>query len=100
MKRFKYISIFTPILMGLLFSTCLYSQNYYVSDSQGLDTNNGAFESPFKTINKAISMVNPGGTIYVMDGVYRNQNYGTVDVSSKTNMNNPHVATRDERKHK
>lgn len=91
--RSKFDRICKSIFIGFFFSGWMYSQNYYVSDSQGFDTNNGAFESPFKTINKAISMVNPGGTIYVMEGVYRNQNYGTVDVSSKTNMSNPHVAT-------
>ena len=28
-----------------------------------------------------------------MDGVYQNNNYGTVDPSTNTNMNNPHVVT-------
>ena len=47
--------------------------------------------TPFKTINKGISMVNAGGTVYVMDGIYQNENYGAVDISTNTNMNNPHV---------
>jgi hypothetical protein len=52
------------------------AQDFYVSDSNGSDNNSGTIESPFKTINKGISMVSAGGTVYVMDGVYQNANYG------------------------
>ena len=38
-------------------------------------------------------MVNAGGTVYVMNGVYQNANYGNVDPSTSTNMNNQHVVT-------
>tara|TARA_Y100000991_G_scaffold49733_1_gene35920 strand:- start:10513 stop:12750 length:2238 start_codon:yes stop_codon:yes gene_type:complete len=69
------------------------AQDFYVSDSNGSDNNSGTIESPFKTINKGISMVNAGGTVYVMEGVYQNENYGTVDPSTNTNMNNQHVVT-------
>lgn len=71
----------------------LCAQDYYVSDSNGSDNNSGTIDSPFKTINKGISMVNAGGTVYVMDGVYQNANYGNVDPSTSTNMNNQHVVT-------
>ncbi len=71
----------------------LWAQDYYVSDSNGSDNNLGTIDSPFKTINKGISMVNAGGTVYVMDGVYQNANYGNVDPSTSTNMNNQHVVT-------
>ncbi len=71
----------------------LWAQDYYVSDSNGSDNNSGTIDSPFKTINKGISMVNAGGTVYVMDGVYQNANYGNVDPSTSTNMNNQHVVT-------
>ena len=71
----------------------LCAQDYYVSDSNGSDNNSGTIESPFKTINKGIAMVNAGGTVYVMDGVYQNANYGNVDPSTGTNMNNQHVVT-------
>jgi len=78
----------------VFFSSVLFSQNYYVSSVIGADTNDGLSEStPFQTINKGISMVNEGGTVFVMNGIYQNTGYGTVDVSTKTNMNNPHVAT-------
>jgi hypothetical protein len=69
------------------------AQDFYVSDSNGSDNNSGTIESPFKTINKGISMVSAGGTVYVMDGVYQNANYGSVDPSTNTNMNNQHVVT-------
>ena len=69
------------------------AQDFYVSNSNGSDNNSGTVESPFKTINKGISMVSAGGTVYVMEGVYQNENYGTVDPSTNTNMNNQHVVT-------
>ena len=69
------------------------AQDFYVSDSNGSDNNSGTLEAPFKTINKGISMVSAGGTVYVMDGIYQNENYGNVDPSTNTNMNNQHVAT-------
>ena len=75
----------------ILSSVFVFSQDYYVSNSLGSDTNSGSLSSPFKTINKGVSMVNAGGTVYVMDGIYQNENYGAVDISTNTNMNNPHV---------
>ena len=39
--------------------------------------------------------VEAGGTVYVMEGTYRNQNYGTVNPSANTNMSNPHVVTNN-----
>jgi len=84
---FKY-----PFLL-LLFSSIAFGQDYYVSDSNGLDTNNGSESFPFKTINRAISSVSAGGTIFVMEGTYNNNNYGLVDVENSLNMSNPHVVT-------
>ena len=70
-------------------------QNYYVSSSLGDNNNAGTSEnSPFQTINRAFDNVEPGDTIYVMDGTYTNPDYGTAnphssDGSQSTNMNNP-----------
>ena len=69
------------------------AQDFYISDSNGSDNNSGTLEAPFKTINKGISMVSAGGTVYVMDGIYQNENYGNVDPSTNTNMDNQHVVT-------
>ena len=78
----------------LVFAKNINSQtNYYVSSS-GSDSNNGLSEtSPFLTINKGVSEVTAGGTVFVMNGTYQNSGFGTVDVSTNTNMNNPHVVT-------
>ena len=57
-----FISVFTSTQL-------LIAQDFYVSDSNGLDNNSGTLEAPFKTINKGISMVSAGGTVYVMDGI-------------------------------
>ncbi|MBU5348316.1 Ig-like domain-containing protein [Paenibacillus lautus] len=44
--------------------------NYFVSP-HGLDTNDGLTSStPFKTINKAASVTNPGDTVHIMPGTY------------------------------
>lgn len=77
----------------LLFSSFSFGQDFYVSNNLGQDNNSGSESAPFKTINRAISSVNPGGTIYVMQGIYRNNNFGSVNVSNYTNMSNPHVVT-------
>ena len=87
-------NFFNHIYLIVIFSsTFLHAQDYYVSNELGSDGNNGLETSPFQTINRAISEVEAGGTVYVMEGTYRNQNYGTVDVSNYINMNNPHVVT-------
>ena len=88
-KLLKYIKT----LFFLMFTGLIFSQNYYVSDNHGSDSNNGSETAPFKTINRAISFVNPGGTIFVMNGIYQNNGYGTVDTNTNTNMNNNHVVT-------
>ena len=81
------------LIVFYLITFGLNSQNFYVSDGTGSDTNDGSELSPFKTINKAILEVEAGGTIYVMNGTYRNSGYGSVNVSTSANMNNPHVVT-------
>ena len=81
------------LIVFYLISFGLTSQNFYVSDGIGSDANDGSELSPFKTINKAILEVEAGGTVYVMNGTYRNSGYGSVNVSTSANMNNPHVVT-------
>ncbi len=90
------MTIFKPYRFFIFFFLSIQlvlAQDFYVSDSNGSDNNSGTLEAPFKTINKGISMVSAGGTVYVMDGVYQNENYGNVDPSTNTNMNNQHVVT-------
>ena len=81
-------------IIAVLISCGVFSQSeYYVSESLGSDSNAGTESAPFQSINKGISMLNPGDTVYVMEGVYTNNNFGTVDPSTNTNMSSPHVAT-------
>ena len=86
-------------------------QEIYVSVNTGNDSGNGSEQSPYKTINRGIQDVVPGGTVYVMNGIYRNENASIPIVSfyedssqqdsannnyvysNGENLNNPHVVT-------
>ena len=89
----SYKVLWVCFVLMFISTQFIIAQDFYVSDSNGSDNNSGTLEAPFKTINKGISMVSAGGTVYVMDGVYQNENYGNVDPSTNTNMNNQHVVT-------
>ena len=75
----------------------LSAQDYYVSSENGSDSNTGlSEETAFASINRGIDAVSAGGTVYVMNGTYKNQNYGTAsahpsDGSLSVNMSNPTV---------
>ena len=76
----------------------LSAQDYYVSALMGNDSNNGSENAPFATINKGIAAVIAGGTVYVMNGEYKNQGYGTASAHPSNgelseNMSNPQVVT-------
>ena len=90
----------------------LSAQDYYVSSLLGNDSNDGTENAPFATINKGIAEVSAGGTVFVMEGEYRDESAGTpvvsfyedttglVDSAGNTyvyntgsNLNNPHVVT-------
>ena len=83
------------ILTFLTFLSNNSQENYYVSSLVGDNTNSGTSEnSPFQTIGRALNNIQPGGTIYVMDGLYNNEGFGTADPhlsdgSLSKNMNNP-----------
>ncbi len=48
--------------------------NYYVSVVDGIDTNDGkSITAPFKTIQKAADIIQPGETIFIRGGVYREE---------------------------
>ncbi|KNY27880.1 right-handed parallel beta-helix repeat-containing protein [Pseudobacteroides cellulosolvens] len=46
-----------------------YKKFYFVSP-KGSDSNNGSINSPFKTLQKAASVLNAGDTCYIREGVY------------------------------
>jgi parallel beta-helix repeat protein len=76
----------------------LSAQDYYVCALSGNDTNSGSEDAPFATINKGIAAVSAGGTVYVMNGEYKNQGYGTASAHPSNgelseNMSNPPAVT-------
>lgn len=67
------------VLQLVLFISCKSSspilgneQNriYFISPN-GSDDNDGSFETPFKTINKGLLLAEPGETVMVREGIYR-----------------------------
>lgn len=62
------------ILFLLTFSFCIVisGQNIYVA-TDGDDSNTGAEASPFKTFNKAVSVMSAGQTCIIKGGVYEEQ---------------------------
>ncbi|MHC1733952.1 MAG: right-handed parallel beta-helix repeat-containing protein [Bacteroidales bacterium] len=68
MKQLIYTCLATlAILTGTYFVAS--AQPYYVSTT-GSDSNTGTLANPFKTITKAVSVVQAGETIYVRGGIY------------------------------
>lgn len=96
-KKIARIKTYGLLLTATAFN--LFAQDYYVAPPPfGSDSNNGSVDAPFATINKGIAAVSAGGTVYVMNGTYTNQNYGTAfahssDGSLSVNMSNPPVVT-------
>jgi hypothetical protein len=65
MKQARNITALVIFLLSAVAS----GQTWYVS-ATGSDSNTGTLQSPFKTIEKAVSVVQPGQTIYVRGGTY------------------------------
>ncbi|OED30387.1 Ig-like domain-containing protein [Methanosphaera sp. WGK6] len=63
--------------------------NYYVSDSKGLDTNDGSSTTPFKTIEKAINSTTSNGVynIHIDEGVYKGIGNTNLTVSGNNHIN-------------
>jgi hypothetical protein len=61
------IHMFLMLSIFLIGEVC--ATTYYVSPN-GNDRNNGSANAPFKTIQKAANIVNPGDTVIVKDGIY------------------------------
>jgi hypothetical protein len=78
MKKLFLLSVFFPVFM--------FSQtNYYVAleTNGGNDSlNTGTINSPFKTINKALSFMNSGDTCFIRSGTYHQE----VIVNGKNNI--------------
>jgi len=61
---------FTTALTIILVACSTYATEYHVS-TRGLDDNTGSISKPFKTISEAAAIAQPGDTITVHEGVYR-----------------------------
>ena len=72
MKKYKYIvQVFTSLTLLSLFAMgdLAFCKEYYLG-SNGQDTNPGTIELPFKTIDKANSVVNAGDVVIFLAGEY------------------------------
>ncbi|OEK09374.1 hypothetical protein A8C32_11685 [Flavivirga aquatica] len=65
----KVTNYFIVFVFSLIFSQ-LNAKDYYVS-TNGKDSNNGSLRSPFKTIQKAADVMNPGDICHIFGGIYR-----------------------------
>jgi len=58
-------------ILCLSLTTISYASTYYISTT-GNDSNRGSKELPFKTLNKAWSVIGAGDTIFLRGGTYNN----------------------------
>ncbi len=67
----RFASIAFPVIAVLLATTgAAQAADRYVSGT-GLDSNNGNTEqTAYRTLNKAATVVNPGDTVWILDGTY------------------------------
>ena len=69
--NYKIVLVIVVVLVLLLLvNILLYAKEYYVAKN-GIDDNPGTFSSPWKTIAKANSQVQPGDIIYIRAGIYQ-----------------------------
>ncbi|WP_410767761.1 hypothetical protein [Fontibacillus sp. BL9] len=66
------------------------TRDYYVSP-QGKDTNPGTMEAPIASIQKAIELVKPGGTVFLLEGVY----HQTVSINKSGSSDQGYITLRN-----
>lgn len=66
------------------------TRDYYVSP-QGKDTNPGTMNAPFASIQKAIELVKPGGTVFLLEGVY----HQTVSINKSGSLDQGYITLRN-----
>jgi hypothetical protein len=67
--NFNLLKLVEIVALFLGVSVEAFAATYYVSPA-GSDSNSGTLTAPFRTIQKAASLVNAGDTVIVKDGVY------------------------------
>ena len=73
-KRLVSISLVVILCTCLIFvpgSTVRAEDTYYYVSTSGNDSNQGTISSPFRTIQKAASVMTAGDTCYIREGTYR-----------------------------
>ena len=93
LRRLKAATFVFSLCTGFLLESG-WSADWYVS-ADGSNNDSGDTQStPFATMTKAMSMAAPGDTVYVMNGIYRNSDYGSgIDGSNLTNGNVLRITT-------
>lgn len=84
--------LFTMALF-LLNVCCCFGNCYYIS-TMGDDNSNGTFQTPFKTLQKALDVIEAGDTVFLRGGTYSNvsHQYGNNFLKDKTgNFDKPIV---------
>ena len=74
-------TIFRTTVLTVIFTLFSYSGIYVAAN--GLDTNTGTFDAPFKTIAKAVSVIAANDTIFLRGGTYTLTT--TISISKKGN---------------
>lgn len=76
MNTSRIINHLSPFTLLLAFLVLLpwqtFASEYYISKA-GVDSNTGSFESPWKTISKANTELEPGDTVFIRSGQYEEQ---------------------------
>ncbi|MFA6383730.1 MAG: choice-of-anchor Q domain-containing protein, partial [Parcubacteria group bacterium] len=87
-----YASAFTKMINAVLFTKTANAagNTYYVSPS-GNDSSAGTSASPFKTIQHAADIVNPGDTVIVEDGTYSGISGGTMIRATRSGTSNAYI---------
>jgi Bacterial Ig domain/Pel9A-like, right handed beta helix region len=67
------------VLLSLAAASFLAAATYYVAPN-GSDSNSGSSASPFKTIQKAANVVNPGDTVIIRNGTYTGSSSSVADI--------------------
>ncbi len=88
-KRLRLIFLMFSIFLmfKVLPSAEAFAATYYVSPS-GSDSSSGLIDTPFKTIQKASDIVNPGDAVIVKDGTYTSASTNMVTISRSGTANN------------
>ena len=59
------------------------NRDLYVATTGNDDTNDGSYDKPFFSVQKAINTITPGHTIYLLSGIYNGANVMTISGTEK-----------------